>query len=235
MQTLLSELLLQAGAAIVGFADLGNLPEEGRHGLNYAVSIAVSLNPGIIRNIAEGPTHEYHHEYNRANTLLAELGWRAAHLLAENGYGAVTNKPTGEDFDTQTLATPLPHKTVATRAGLGWIGKSALLITEQFGAAFRLTSVYTDAVFVTPDPVNVSRCGECVSCVKACPGQAILDRNWEAGMSRESYYSAASCYKIGKGYTAALKIDSTICGICIAVCPWTKKYISRSTRGQSND
>lgn len=233
MQTRLTELLLQEGAAIVGFADLSNLPAEGRHGMNYAVSIAVTLEPQIIQNISAGPTHEYEHEYNRVNTLLAELSRRAARLLADNGYKAVTFAPTSEDFNTETLATPLPHKTVATRAGLGWIGKSALLITEQFGAAFRMISVLTDAVFETPAPVNVSRCGECEDCVKACPGQAILDRNWEAGMSRESYYSAARCHQIGKGYAAALRIDSTICGICIAACPWTKKYISRSTCGKS--
>ncbi len=136
-------------------------------------------------------------------------------------------------LNKETLATPLPHKTVATRAGLGWIGKSALLITEQLGAAFRLTSVLTDAVFETPPPVNISRCGEFVACVQVCPGQAILDRNWQAGMSRDSYYSAARCHQIATGYAAALRIDSTICGICIAVCPWTKKYISRRTNGHS--
>lgn len=234
MQTRLTERMLQEGAAMVGFADLGNLPAEVRHGMSYGVTIAVALDPEIIQNISEGPTHPYFHEYNRANTLLAELSQSAAGLLIENGYQTVTFAPTSEDFDTETLTTPLPHKTVATRAGLGWIGKSALLITEQFGCAFRMISVLTDAVFDTPAPVNVSRCGECRDCVKACPGQAILDRNWEAGMSRESYYSAARCYQIGKGYAASLEIESTICGICIAACPWTKKYISRSKRGISS-
>jgi epoxyqueuosine reductase len=233
MQTRLTKLLLQEGAAIVGFADLGSLPAEGRRGMNYAVSIAVALDPQIIQNISEGPTHEYEHEYKKVNTLLAELSRRAARLLADNGYQTVRIEPTSEDFDTNTLATSMPHKTIATRAGLGWIGKSALLITEQLGAAFRMASVLTDAAFETPAPVNLSRCGECRDCVKACPGQAILDRNWEAGMSRESYYNAARCHQIGKGYTAALRIDSTICGICIAACPWTKKYISRSTRCKS--
>jgi len=228
MQTRLKELLLQEGASLVGFANLGELPAEERQGMNYAVSIAAALDPEIISNITEGPNHQYYHEYNRANALLAELSRRAARFLVDNRYRAVAIEPTSEDFNTETLSTSLPHKTVATRAGLGWIGKSALLITEQLGAAFRLSSVLTDAVFETPASVNASRCGECEICVKACPGQAILNRNWEAGMARDSYYNAARCHQIGKGYTAALKIDSTICGICIAVCPWTKKHISRS-------
>ena len=41
--------------------------------------------------------------------------------------------------------TVMPHKTVAVHAGLGWIGKSALFVTEKYGSAVRLTSVLTDA------------------------------------------------------------------------------------------
>ncbi len=233
MQNRLTEILLQEGAAAVGFADLGKLPEKDRRGLNYAVSIIAALDSKIIQEISGGPTHEYCHEYKRANKLLAELSRRGANFLADLGFRAVPLEPTGENFDTETLSAGLSHKTVATRAGLGWIGKSALLINEQLGAGFRLTSVLTDAVFETGAPVNESRCGECVICVEACPGRAILNRNWEAGMVRESFYNAANCYQTAKGYSAALEVDVTICGICIAVCPWTKKYLARETTQES--
>lgn len=226
MQDRLTKILQQEGASAVGYADISSLPAEIRYGLNYAVSIAAALDATIVRRISSGPDHEYYREYKRANTLLGELGRCGVRFLEEHGCRAVPLKPTGEDFDPHTFSTALPHKTVATRAGLGWIGKSALLITKQFGASIRLTTILTDAVLETAAPVNVSRCGACDACVKACPGGAILDRNWEAGMSRDSFFNADACYRTARAYTAALEIDASICGICIAVCPWTKKYIS---------
>ena len=228
MQSALTEILIREGASLVGFADLRGLPADWRRGMDYGVSIAVTLDPQIINTISGGPNHPYHQEYKRANTLLANLSRRTADFLDEQGFRAVPKAPTGENFDKVTLSTELPHKTVATRAGLGWIGKSALLINKQLGASFRLSSVLTDAVFETADPVNSSFCANCDLCVQACPAQAILNLNWEAGMARDSYYNAALCYQAGKGYSAALQIDSTICGICIAACPWTKKFISRA-------
>jgi len=47
----------------------------------------------------------------------------------------------------------MPQKTIATRAGLGWIGKTALLITPQFGSAIRLNSVLTDMEFNNPGQI----------------------------------------------------------------------------------
>ncbi|HOL18312.1 MAG TPA: 4Fe-4S double cluster binding domain-containing protein, partial [Bacillota bacterium] len=229
-QTRLTETLLREGAAAVGFADISELPEEERHGFKYAVSIVVTLKPEIVRSIAGGPNHAYCQEYKRTNNLLSELGRCAVHYLEQHGYSAMPLKPTGEDFDKKTLSAGLSHKAVATRAGLGWIGKSALLITEQFGAAFRLNSVLTEAPFESAGPVNESRCAECVACVKACPGQAILNRNWQAGLAREALLDAGRCYQTANNYAKSLQIDSTICGVCIAACPWTKKFLSRENR-----
>ena len=48
--------------------------------------------------------------------------------------------------------TALPHKTIATRAGIGWIGKSALLVTAKYGSAIRLSSILTDT------PIETASC-----------------------------------------------------------------------------
>ena len=116
---------------------------------------------------------------------------------------------------------------MATRAGLGWIGKSALLVTEKYGAAVRLATVLTDAEFEVRDPVNSSCCGDCEGCVVSCPAKAISGRNWELGLERESIYDAFACCDTARSLARKAGIRSTICGICINVCPWTQKYISR--------
>lgn len=225
------ESLLDKGAALVGFADLALIPAAARQSLRYGVSIAVALEPSIVAQIHSGPTPEYYLEYKRANAFLSELGKDTARLLRDRGYRAIAKLPTSEvnGYDPTTLISPLPHKTVATRAGLGWIGKCALLVTKEYGSAIRLTTVLTDAELETGMPVEGSHCGDCMFCVDLCPGKAPSGENWDVGRHRDSFFSAFTCRKIARELCARAGIErTTICGICIAVCPRTKKYLERS-------
>ena len=121
--------------------------------------------------------------------------------------------------------TLLPYKTVATRAGLGWIGKNALLVTRERGSAIRLASVLTDAPLSCAEPVNESHCGDCDVCLRNCPGGAILGPNWSVEKSREEYYSVLACRKTCLQRTWNTKPGLSLCGLCIVVCPFTKKAI----------
>jgi hypothetical protein len=60
------------------------------------------------------------------------------------------------------------HKLAAHLAGLGWIGKSCLLLTEQFGPRVRFVSVLTDAPLEAGSPLD-KPCGKCQVCIDACP------------------------------------------------------------------
>jgi epoxyqueuosine reductase QueG len=186
----------------------------------------VALDPAIVREISEGPTKEYFAEYERVNTLLAELCERVVRILAKMDKRAKAIETTTAHFDERTLSVPLQHKTIATQAGIGWIGKSALLITKEYGAAVRLGSVLTDAEFKTGKPVETSLCGDCHSCVDRCPAGAIVGYNWSVDTPRESIYNAFACRDTAKKLARQQGIDATICGICINVCPWTQKYLS---------
>ncbi len=224
--------LLAHGACLVGFADTRNLSLEMTQGLPGAVSIAVALDPAVIQGISEGPTPEYFAEYKRANGLLASLCKRAAGVLAKLGKEARTVEPTTAHFDERTLSMPVQHKTIATRAGLGWIGKSALLITKEYGPAVRLSSVLTDAEFTTGSPVDASGCGDCHCCVDRCPAGAIAGCHWSVGVPRESIYDAFACRDAAKSLAGRQGIEATICGICINACPWTQRYVSRALGSQ---
>lgn len=223
----LKDLLLEKGATMVGFADLSELPEEVRDGKRYGVSIGVALNPLIVKEITSGPTREYYGEYQRVNRLLADLADDACEILIEAGYEAIAKKPTNVGIDS-TQSTILPHKTVATRAGIGWIGKCALLVTEEYGSGVRITTVLTNAPLETALPVNESKCGACSLCVEACPAQAPSGENWNVNKPRDSFFQALQCRETAlHNVMTKLNINETICGICIAVCPWTKWYIER--------
>ncbi len=222
--------LLSRGASLVGYADISTLPENIRYSLPCAVSIAVALDASVIANIRNGPTLEYHAETNRVKSLLIELGEYAANMLRGNGYEAIPLKLSKKDIDWETLSAPLPFKTVATRAGLGWIGKCATLVTREYGNAVRIFAVLTDAPLDVAAPVTESQCGKCMVCVQACPAHAPSGKNWDVNTERKEIYDAFACKKKATENTVRLGVDSDVhlCGICIAACPWTQKYIERT-------
>jgi len=222
----LRDILCSRGAALVAYGDLRALPEAPRQGLPVGVSIAAALDRQIVRDIRSGPTAAYFAEYQRVNSLLNELATAAGEFLRSRGYRAAGQQATvGSLMNMETLSTPLPHKTVATRAGLGWIGRTALLITREYGSAVRLTSVLTDAPLPTGKAVDESRCGECALCVTACPAKASRGATWKAGMERAELYDAFACRKQARELSARVGVDQSICGICISVCPWTARYL----------
>ena len=223
------KMLIEHGADLVGFADLTAIPTKDRMDLGRALSIAVALSPGIVSRIAQGPTKEYFREYRRVNALLSGLSHRAAKLLRERGFAAVALEPTTEEFDAVRLRAGLSHKIAATRSGLGWIGKNALVITKPFGSAIRLTTVLTDAPIETGPPCDESICGTCTACVEICPAQAPSGTNWRLGLYRDDFFDAWACCRKATEFCEREEIDSTICGICIEACPWTRKYLQRAS------
>jgi len=228
LSEIIRSMLIEKGAGLVGFADLEGVSDSIEIPMRYAVSIAVALEASVIRDISNGPNAAYFEEYKRANIFLSELCRETVGIIERQGHQAVAFEPTVDVLDRSTLKANFSHKTAATRAGLSWIGKSALLITKEYGAAVRLGTVLTDAKLETGNPIDQSQCGECRECRDHCPAGAILGTNWEAGMARETFYDAFACCKMAQNLCRRQNIDATICGICINVCPWTQKYLKRS-------
>jgi epoxyqueuosine reductase QueG len=226
MTKTVSDRLRDAGAVVVGFADLAPLDETTRQGFPRAVSFAMPLSPSIVAGIAEGPTEAYAGEYSRLNSLLTQTAQDIAAFIETRGWRAQARPATG-DWSTATLRAPFQHKTAATLAGLGWIGKCALLVTPDFGPAVRWASVLTDAPLLTGTPVVESRCGDCTACVGICPGKACTGRNWRQGMPREGFWDPKACMAGMQQVSMARLGRSGICGLCIAACPFTQAYLRR--------
>jgi epoxyqueuosine reductase QueG len=218
--------LLDRGASVVACGDLTVLPAGQRQGMPVGVCIGVALDARVVAGISRGPTPEYAAEYGRVNALLDGLADEAAAFLRERGFRARASGATVTVLDEKTLATQLPHKTVATRAGVGWIGKCALLISRQFGSAVRYNTVLTDAPLPVGTPVEVAECGDCVACVEACPAGAPSGKPWRVGDRREDRFDAFACCEAVRQLCRAQGIDEVICGICIAACPHTGRYLA---------
>ena len=190
----LKNYLKKEGASEVGFADITNFsPKEG---LNSGVVFYITYPKEIIRNMENAPTMEYLWELIDLNTRLDALGMLCEEYLINEGYEAYaqTKKRLGTDFG-EFNSFELPHKTIATRAGLGWIGKSALFTTLKYGSALRMSSVLTNAPLDFGEPVLESKCGKCMICRDACPGGAISGINWNYKLKRNDFYDDKKCEK----------------------------------------
>jgi epoxyqueuosine reductase len=231
MKTLNNELttfLKSSGASLVGFADLREIDSAARDGFLFGISIAIALNPRVMSGIKTGPTKPYNAEYKRMNILLDKIAQSTTAFLVGKGHRAKARFATVEE-DEATLTAKLPHKTVATRAGLGWVGKSNLLITEKYGSAVRLVTVLTDAPLTAGKPVNSSRCVDCTACIDICPAHTLTGNTWHPGIPRESMFDFQVCRNKAREMTSTLIGESkSICGLCIVVCPWTQKYLNKT-------
>ena len=225
MQELVS-LLHSLGAILIGFADLPSVPAAQARGCPRAVSFAMALDPAIVAGIVDGPTDAYMAEYNRLNALLTDAARAAADLLTQAGYRAHPCLSTG-DIDWDTITAPFPHKTAARLAGLGWIGKCALLVNPDFGSAVRWNTILTDAPLPTGTPMD-SRCGACKVCQDICPGHAVSGREWQPGMSREGFWDPHACLAGMKLISTGSQASAHICGLCVAHCPHTQAHLRRS-------
>jgi epoxyqueuosine reductase QueG len=189
------------------------------------VCVAVKFPKEVIQGITALPTKDYYDWYYRLNEKLDTIVSQGEELLRSMGYEAFaqTRDRVGSGG---ILSTALPHKTVATRAGIGWIGKCALLVTERYGSMIRLSAILTDAPLEVAEPVNESRCGECMACAKGCPGGAVAGRQWSLGKSRDEMFNAAACRDTAKKRSfEGYGIAETICGRCVALCPYTKRHL----------
>ncbi len=226
----ITDLLQSMGADLVGFGDVTSLAPDG---YRAAVVAAIALPLDIIDDIPIGPTPAYLEAYKAYNARLDEMSDAVAALLQQEGYRALSLNRNNSPWDRQTMASPFPYKTAATRAGLGWIGKCALLVTPEYGSAIRLTVTLTDAPLVVAQPISQSRCGSCTACMEACPGHAVQGALWDAGMPRNLLVDAAVCQQTAGDFSQkTLGRRTTICGRCFAACPYTKAYVNRARSGQ---
>lgn len=212
----LKEKIVGWGGSLVSFADLESLLPKRWQSFSSGISIAVRLSDSIINEIAEGPTLLYAHHYRVLNAFLDSITLKTTHYLQSKRFQAIPI-PASQTVDTENLEGEISHKMVGTRAGLGWIGKNALLITQQWGPRIRLATVLTDAPLDSGQPIAADSCGKCRECVMKCPVQAIKGVNWTIESLRMDLLLADRCFKRITQNQAL--VGEPICGICVSVCP----------------
>ncbi len=130
--------------------------------------------------------------------------------------------PTAE-FRLAIDAEPVLERDLATRAGLGWVGKNTCVIDRAGGSLFFiaeiLTSLETDDASLEPKDF----CGTCTRCLDACPTSALVKPKVLDATKCISYWTIESKQippqelreKFGDWFFG--------CDICQTVCPWNVK------------
>ena len=190
-----------------------------------SISIGLSLSNPIVDKMTLDPQFPavelYRHFcYDVVNQRIDNILLKIAEVLSGQGYESLPIPATGAT-DGSRLYGSFSHKAAAYISGLGWIGKSCLLINESVGPRARWGTVLTNAPLSTTGKPLDENCGDCDICVKKCPAGAFTGYKFSMQDKREIRYDVFKCDKY-----LSHREKSTghrVCGICIQVCPYGKK------------
>lgn len=174
--------------------------------LPNVVTIAVQHNYDQLSHAPEAEAGlEVMEQYRRAALAAKTIaGWL-------RGQGWQADPLTGPMTSALTMIPP------ALACGFGELGKHGSIINPEFGAAFRLSAVLTDAP-LTPTPPQDhgidAFCQSCRICEDACPPEALSPDKQTVRGTRKWYVDFDKCLPFFN--------QTHGCAICIAVCPWSR-------------
>lgn len=121
---------------------------------------------------------------------------------------------------------PVLDRDLAFRAGLGWFGKSSMLIHPKLGTLHLIGSILLSQKFDHPlRKVEADYCGACQRCMETCPTKAIIEPKVVEASKCISCFTLEHFKKVAapEGYENQSYIAG--CDRCQEVCPWNKKHL----------
>lgn len=149
----------------------------------------------------------------------------AAGRTLESLYGV-----TDQDYRYYVDTGPVLERSWAARAGLGFTGKNAMLISRRHGNWLFLASILTRIAFAPDEPVRNKfhtpdvglLCGKCTRCLDACPTQAFAAPGVVDARRCISYQTIENKSVIPRELRAGIGHRIYGCDVCLEVCPWNR-------------
>jgi len=119
---------------------------------------------------------------------------------------------------------PLLERAWAERAGLGWIGKNANLLTRGMGSWLLLGELLTTAELAVDSGPHAEFCGSCTACLEACPTDAIVADGVVDSNRCISYWTIEHRGSVPVERRPGNGEWIFGCDICQEVCPWNESF-----------
>jgi epoxyqueuosine reductase QueG len=133
----------------------------------------------------------------------------AAYLEKKNDRALIIHPE--DEFDPIKRLGLLSLKVLAKAAGLGWQGRSLLIVSPEYGPVHRWIALLTNLDLEPGAPLE-NRCGDCRLCIEHCPQQALKFVPFaDHPDHREDVLDIRACH------------GDDSCRVCLEVCPWQKQ------------
>jgi epoxyqueuosine reductase len=179
----------------------------------------------------------------RSVIVLALNYWQGESLGPVEGRGRIARYARGDDYhevlwpklrDLDLLLAaeggtqkfyadtgPILERDFAAEAGIGWHGKSTMLLNRKLGTWFFLGEILT-TLELSPDRPQVARCGSCTRCIEACPTGAITAPHKLDARLCISYLTIELKGSIPLELRPLMGERIYGCDDCLDACPWNR-------------
>jgi epoxyqueuosine reductase len=124
--------------------------------------------------------------------------------------------------EAHTDPGPTLERAIAVRAGIGWAGKNTLVLSSRLGSYFVLGELFL-SVPLEPDGPMSERCGQCRSCLEACPTRALVGPRVLDARRCISYLTIELKGPIPRELRPLIGPNIFGCDICQEVCPYNAR------------
>lgn len=202
----IKSFIREIGIDIVGIADLSKLvtiPTALTINLTnffqkYPFAIVIGAQYGKISKHASG---------DETALYLEKIAYDVMGYLEERKHQYLVIHPEDE-YDPDKRMGLLSLKILAKQAGIGWQGKSSLIVSPEYGPVHRLIAILTNMDLVPDKPIK-NLCEDCIICINKCPGKSLTECKFDDQKScREDVLDISTC------------LGDNGCMVCILACPF---------------
>ncbi|HJQ96892.1 MAG TPA: tRNA epoxyqueuosine(34) reductase QueG [Candidatus Polarisedimenticolaceae bacterium] len=192
-------------------------PEALLPGCRCVVVVAMNYWPG---------EEEAHPRHGRARVALYARGRDYHRVLGEKleALREWLDAEAGSTSRSFVDTGPVLERAWAERAGIGWIGKNANLLTRERGSWLLLGEILTTAELVPDAGPHAEFCGTCTACLDACPTGAIEAPGVVNAHRCISYWTIEHRGPIPEERREGLADWIFGCDVCQTVCPWNVSF-----------
>jgi epoxyqueuosine reductase len=117
---------------------------------------------------------------------------------------------------------PVLERSLAERAGIGWMGKNTMVMDQSLGSYIFLGEILLNCDLNSDQP-QTDHCGTCTKCIEACPTDALVKPYELDARKCISYLTIEKRGELSQSESEMMGPYVFGCDICQVVCPWNDK------------